>query len=105
MVKTDLNKDGEITDLEIARSEKLLELELREEKAESHKKMAWVAIASMVGITFVMVWPDFLSDDRVKILDSIVGTFYVAQASIVGFYFGANAYMTRTSAQLTETKY
>jgi len=35
----DLNNDGEITDEEMKRATEILELELREEKAEAQKRM------------------------------------------------------------------
>ena len=38
----DLDHDGVVTDEELQRSQTMLELELREEKAESQKLMAWV---------------------------------------------------------------
>jgi hypothetical protein len=44
----DLNDDGVVDDQEIKRSQDMLELELREEKAEAQKRMAWVALASVV---------------------------------------------------------
>ena len=34
-------------------------------------------------------------DKRVEALADLLGLFYIAQASIVGFYFGAQAYMSR----------
>lgn len=80
---------------DLIKSEKILELELREEKAETHRKMAWLAMVSMVVITIVVFAPNFLSESRVKVLEDIIGTFYIAQASIVGFYFGANAFMSK----------
>ena len=47
----DLDNDGTVTDQEVARHKDMLELELREEKADAQKRMAWVAIASMLLFT------------------------------------------------------
>ena len=92
--KYDLNSDGNITDEEIERTTKILELELREEKAEAQKRMSWISIISMVLFTIVLFTP-ILKDSRVSALADLLGLFYLAQASIVGFYFGAQAYMSR----------
>lgn len=90
----DLNGDGNVTDEEMKRSTELLELELREEKAEAQKKMSWIAILSMVTFTAFLFTP-IVSESRVSALGDLLGLFYLGQASIVGFYFGAQAYMSR----------
>ena len=90
----DLDGDGVVTDEEMKKSTEMLELELREEKADAQKRMSWVALASMLIFTIVLFSP-IISDDRVHALADLLGLFYIAQASIVGFYFGAQAYMSR----------
>jgi len=90
----DLNDDGVVDDQEIKRSQDMLELELREEKAEAQKRMAWMALASMVLFTCILFTP-YVSESRVNALGDLLGLFYIAQASVVGFYFGASAYMSR----------
>ena len=90
----DLDGDGNVTDEEMKRSTELLELELREEKAEAQKKMSWIAILSMVTFTAFLFTP-IVSESRVSSLGDLLGLFYLGQASIVGFYFGAQAYMSR----------
>jgi hypothetical protein len=90
----DLDGDGNVTDEEMKRSTELLELELREEKAEAQKKMSWIAILSMVIFTGFLFTP-VVSESRVSALGDLLGLFYLGQASIVGFYFGAQAYMSR----------
>ncbi len=90
----DLNKDGEVTDEEMARATQMLELELKEEKADAQRKMAWTSIASMIIFTIVLFTP-ILKDTRVAALADLLGLFYIANASIVGFYFGAQAYMSK----------
>ena len=44
MVDFDIDGDGKITIDEVTMKERMLEVELREEKAESQKKMAWIAM-------------------------------------------------------------
>jgi len=90
----DLNNSGDVSEEEMKRATEILELELREEKAEAQKRMSWVSILSMVLFTAVLFTP-VVSESRVNALGDLLGLFYLGQASIVGFYFGAQAYMSR----------
>jgi|TARA_R110000824_G_scaffold281_1_gene1476 hypothetical protein len=92
--KYDLDGDGTVTDEEIQRHQDMVELELREEKADSQKQMAWVAMASMVLFSVFLMLP-IMPDSRVNALSDLLGLFYIAQASVCGAYFGATAYMSR----------
>ena len=56
MIDFDVDGDGKITAEEIAMKERMLEVELREEKAESQKFMAWVAMGMMIVFT-VFLYP------------------------------------------------
>lgn len=91
---TDLDKDGKISKKDIENSGASLELELREEKADAHRKMAWTAIISIIAVTIVVMSPG-VSDSRVQALGDLLGLFYIAMASIVGAYMGVTAWMSR----------
>ena len=90
----DLDQDGTVTDAEIARSKEMLELELREEKSEAQKRMAWSAIGSMIIFSACLFMP-IVPESRVNALGEILGLFYIAQAGIVGAYMGVTAWMSR----------
>ena len=92
VIDFDVDGDGKITEQEVAMKERMLEVELREEKAESQKKMAWIAMVMMIGFTVVLFTP-LMSDTRVKALADLLGLFYIAQTGIVAAYMGATAYM------------
>ena len=92
VVDFDLDGDGKITEEEINRKERMLEIELREEKAESQKKMAWVAMLMMIGLSVYLFTP-MVSDTRVQALADLLGLFYIAQTGVVAAYMGATAYM------------
>jgi hypothetical protein len=83
----DLDNDGKIGRRDIENSTQLLELELREEKADSQRRMAWVAIISMIVFT-VLLFSPVVSDSRVE-------AFYIAQAGVVGAYMGVTAWMSK----------
>ena len=78
----------------------MLELELREEKADAHRRMAWVAIVSMILFTIGLFLP-VVSETRVAALADLLGLFYIAQAGIVGAYMGVTAWMSKDSSSST----
>jgi len=90
----DLDGDGTVTDAEIKRSQDMLEIELREEKSEAQKKMAWVAMGSMIVFSAVLFTPS-ISETRVSALADLLGLFYIAQAGVVGAYMGVSAWMSK----------
>ena len=90
----DFDKDGSVTEEEKERANQLLELELREEKAEAQKRISWIALASTLVVTALLMTP-LISPERVSALSDLLSMFYLAQASIIGFYFGATAYMSK----------
>jgi hypothetical protein len=92
--KYDLDGDGIVTDEEIAREKEMIELELREEKSEAQKRMAWIAMGSMIIFSIFLFLP-IVSDSRVSALADLLGLFYIAQAGVVGAYMGTTAWMSR----------
>lgn len=92
--RIDVNKDGMVDSDDLRLEKEWTELELKEEKAEAQKRVAWVSIISMLVVTLFLFLP-VIPDERIKALDNLIGMFYIAQASIVGFYFGATAWMTK----------
>lgn len=93
----DLNKDGNIDQAELDAGNQMLELELREEKADTQKRMAWMAMVSMVVFTAVLFLPIF-PDEKIKSLADVLDVFYLAQAGVVGAYMGIQAWMSRKNS-------
>lgn len=92
--KFDVDGDGVVTDEEMEQSTAMLELELREEKSDAQRRMAWIAMASMIVFTIGLFAPIF-SDSRINALADILGLFYIAQAGVVGAYMGVSAWMSK----------
>ena len=90
----DLDGDGTVSDEEIKRSQDMLEIELREEKSEAQKKMAWVAMGSMIVFSAILFTP-MVAESRVSALADLLGLFYIAQTGVVGAYMGVSAWMSR----------
>jgi hypothetical protein len=90
----DVDGDGTVTDDELAKHQEMLRLELQENKAQSQRQMAWVAVGSMCVFAILPLAP-FVPVDRLSTLASISDMLFLSQASIVGLYFGATAYMAK----------
>tara|TARA_S200000501_G_scaffold150172_1_gene141597 strand:+ start:652 stop:963 length:312 start_codon:yes stop_codon:yes gene_type:complete len=88
----DADGDGTVTDQELSRAGEMIELELREEKAEAQKKMAWVAIIAMCAYPLISL---VIPESKLETWGSMSDMIFLSQASIVGMYFGAQAYMAR----------
>ena len=91
----DTDGDGTITDEEIARGKEMLELELREEKSDAQRKMAWVAMISMCVYAVLPLMP-FVPEARLATLASLSDMLFLSQASVIGMFFGATAYMSKS---------
>jgi len=72
----------------------MMELELREQKADAQQKMAWIAMGSMLVFSMVLFTP-MVTESRVAALADLLGLFYIAQAGVVGAYMGTSAWMSR----------
>jgi hypothetical protein len=92
--KYDVDGDGEVDDNELADMEKIEEIERDNRKQAAQRRMAWVAIWSMIVFTTVLFSP-IVSDARVNALADLLGLFYIAQAGVVGAFMGVSAWMSR----------
>ena len=90
----DLDHDGVVTDEEIAMHQEMVDQTIREEKADSQRKMAWVAMVSMCVYALLPLLP-FIPESRLATIASLSDMLFLSQASVIGMFFGATAYMTR----------
>ena len=88
----DADGDGVVSDQELSRAGEMIELELMEEKAEAQKRMAWVAIIAMCAYPLISL---VIPESKLETWGSMSDMIFLSQASIVGMYFGAQAYMAR----------
>lgn len=88
----DLTGSGDVSSEEVAMAQQLLEIDLREQKAEAQKKMAWAAIVSMIVFT-VLLFSPWVPAERVSAVSDLLGLFYLAQAGVVGAYMGFTTWM------------
>jgi hypothetical protein len=92
--KLDSNRDGVVSDDELQVAQVIEEMEIKEEKAEAQKNMAWVSLVSIICFT-VMVFLPVFPDSRIKVLADLSALFYISMAGVCGAYMGMSAYMSR----------
>lgn len=90
----DQNKDSELSEDEIMQADELLEIELKEEKADTQRRMAWTALILMTVFTALLFSP-IIPVAKVQALADLLGLFYIAQAGIVGAYMGVTAWASK----------
>jgi hypothetical protein len=82
----DLDHDGVVSDDELRAVETL-------EKSDAQRRMAWVALVSILIFTVLLFLP-LVPDKRVELLGDVSSLFYISMAGVVGAYMGMTAYMT-----------
>jgi len=92
--KFDTDGDGIVTDEELAMEQKMIELENADKKADSQRQIAWLAAITMVVYALLPLVP-FIPVERLQILATVSDMLFLSQASIIGMFFGAQAYMTK----------
>jgi hypothetical protein len=94
--KYDEDRNGSLSQEEAVKAQTVIDLENKDKKEDQLRRMAWIAMLSMLICTVVIFLP-FIPEARIEVIEAIIQTFYIAQAGVVATFFGANAYMTRAS--------
>jgi len=91
----DVNHDGVVTDEELNRSERMLQIENMDKLADQQRLMAWAAMFLPLLIILVMLTP-FVNTDKINLVMGLVTTFTAAMGSIVVAFMAATAYIRGT---------
>lgn len=81
----DIDNDGNISPMEI---------DLTKNRFRNRRKMAWLAMVSMVSLTSILL-TDLISLERIKVVDNVFEMFYIAMASVVGAYMGFTTWASK----------
>lgn len=90
----DLDQDGTVSDDELEKADRILEMEITSEKSDSQRRMAWVCLLSVVVLTVLLISPA-VAETRVDALSDLVGLFYISMAGVIGAHMGVQAWMSR----------
>jgi len=85
--------DDSVEDLAMKEAE--IDLENRDKREDQQRRMAWVAMISMIVLTLFLFLP-IISPERIAALADLLSMFYIAQAGVVAAFFGSQAYMSVT---------
>lgn len=80
---------------DLAMKEAQIDLENRDKREDQQRRMAWIAMISMIVLTAFLFLP-IVSPERIAALADLLSMFYIAQAGIVAAFFGSQAYMSVT---------
>lgn len=80
---------------DLVMKEAQIDLENRDKREDQQRRMAWIAMISMIVLTAFLFLP-IVSPERIAALADLLSMFYIAQAGIVAAFFGSQAYMSVT---------
>ena len=80
---------------DLAMKEAQIDLENRDKREDQQRRMAWIAMISMIVLTAFLFLP-IVSPERIAALADLLSMYYIAQAGIVAAFFGSQAYMSVT---------
>jgi hypothetical protein len=99
----DINGDGTVSEEEILKLERLMELESkraqeqdRDRKEDAQRNMSWFALFGMLFYPAAVMTSDALNlQNAASILGDMAPTYFVAVAAIVAAFYGKEAYQSR----------
>lgn len=90
----DLDGDGIITDEELAKHERMIQIENNDRMEDQQRAMAWVSMLACIFVVFILLTP-YVGIDRMDSISGFLNTFLVAQTGIVVGFMGATAWSKR----------
>jgi hypothetical protein len=88
----DIDHDGTVSDEELNRSEKILQIENMDKLADQQRLMAWAALF-LPFITIIFLALPFISTEKANIVMGLATTFSAAMGTIVVAFMAATAYV------------
>ena len=81
-----------MSDNELERKAEMLRIENEDKKQDAQRHIAWIAIFSMCAYPLISL---VIPESRLSTWSSMSDMIFLSQASIVGMFFGAQAYMSK----------
>lgn len=88
----DMDKDGVVTDAELDRSEKMLQIDNMDKLADQQRIMAWLALF-LPFVLILYLASSFVEPARVTMIMSLVATFSASMGTVVVAFMAATAYV------------
>jgi uncharacterized membrane protein len=88
----DLDQDGKISEDDLVKSEKVMDITNKFEKFENQTRMSWVALLGILILTFILFLP-FIDVARLTIISEFISMLYISLSGIVATYMGVSAWV------------
>jgi len=88
----DMNHDGIVTDEELDRSEKMLQIENMDKLADQQRIMAWMALF-LPFVLILYLASELVEPTKVTMIMSLVATFSASMGTVVVAFMAATAYV------------
>jgi 4-hydroxybenzoate polyprenyltransferase len=88
----DINQDGVVTDEELDRSEKMLQIDNMDKLADQQRIMAWLALF-LPFVLIIYLASGFVEPQKVTMIMSLVATFSASMGTVVVAFMAATAYV------------
>lgn len=88
----DVDGDGVITDEEMAKGERMLQIENEDKRQDAQRNMAWFALFGMLLYPFAIILASVVGlEGASSLLKDIAPTYFVSVAAIVAAFYGKEA--------------
>jgi hypothetical protein len=95
----DIDGDGVITDAEMKKAERMIQIENEDKKQDAQRNMAWFGLFGMLLYPFAVILATWLGlADASIILGDMAPTYFVSVAAIVAAFYGTQAYASRNNS-------
>ena len=88
----DINHDGVVTDEELNRSERMMQIDNMDKLADQQRIMAWLALF-LPFILIIYLASGFVEPTKVTLIMSLVATFSASMGTVVVAFMAATAYV------------
>ena len=88
----DTDHDGVVTDTELARSERMMQIENMAKMADQQRIMAWAALVAPPALIAYLA-SELVTLEKVNALNGLVTTYCAAMGTIVVAFMAATAYV------------
>jgi len=96
----DLNGDGVVTDEELSKHERMIQIDNNDKKEDAQRNMAWFALGGMLLYPFAVVLSVGIGlTSAATTLGSMAPTYFVSVAAIVAAFYGKEAYINKRESK------
>ena len=69
--------------------------ELMQKRWKNRRRMAWVSLLSMTGVTYMILFTNMVPEARLAVLSEVITWYYFCSASIIGAYMGFTTWASK----------